>query len=72
MDDDNMYNMQPFMSKAEHSDKVYKMTDFCSKPNPGSVPDPYYGGEQGFEQVLDLLEDACEGLLNHIRDEHKI
>jgi protein-tyrosine phosphatase len=27
------------------------------------VPDPYYGGEQGFEQVLDLLDDACAGLL---------
>jgi len=27
------------------------------------VPDPYYGGDAGFEKVLDLLEDACEGLL---------
>ena len=30
------------------------------------VPDPYYGGEQGFEHVLDLLEDACEGLLDDL------
>ena len=30
------------------------------------VPDPYYGGEQGFELVLDLLEDACEGLLEAV------
>jgi protein-tyrosine-phosphatase len=28
-----------------------------------TVPDPYYGGADGFEKVLDLLEDACEGLL---------
>jgi protein-tyrosine phosphatase len=31
------------------------------------VPDPYYGGEEGFEQVLDLLEDACFGLLQELR-----
>jgi len=31
------------------------------------VPDPYYGGEQGFERVLDLVEEAAEGLLAHIR-----
>lgn len=31
------------------------------------VPDPYYGGVQGFEHVLDLVEDACDGLLQHIQ-----
>jgi len=31
------------------------------------VPDPYYGGEDGFEQVLDLIEDAAEGLIADIR-----
>jgi protein-tyrosine phosphatase len=31
------------------------------------VPDPYYGGAQGFELVLDLLEDGCRGVLAHIR-----
>jgi len=35
-----------------------------------TVPDPYYSGAQGFELVLDLVEDACTGLLNHIRREH--
>lgn len=34
------------------------------------VPDPYYGGAQGFEHVLDLVEDAANGLLNHIRQQH--
>jgi protein-tyrosine phosphatase len=32
----------------------------------GAVPDPYYGGPQGFDTVLDLLEDACEGLLDAV------
>jgi protein-tyrosine phosphatase len=31
------------------------------------VPDPYYGGPDGFERVLDLVQDACEGLLDHVR-----
>ena len=35
--------------------------------HPGSPPDPYYGGDAGFEHVLDLIEDACEGLLEHVQ-----
>ena len=35
------------------------------------VPDPYYGGEQGFEHVLDLLEDACSGLIEEIKPQIK-
>jgi protein-tyrosine phosphatase len=34
------------------------------------VPDPYYGGPDGFERVLDMVEDASEGLLQHIRQRH--
>jgi protein-tyrosine phosphatase len=43
--------------------KIRKMTDYSRIFSYNSVPDPYYGGEEGFELVLDLLEDACEGLL---------
>lgn len=35
------------------------------------MPDPYYGGAQGFEHVLDLVEDACDGLIQHIRQSTK-
>jgi protein-tyrosine phosphatase len=31
------------------------------------VPDPYYSGAEGFERVLDLIEDACEGLVDHLK-----
>ncbi|WP_285962203.1 low molecular weight protein-tyrosine-phosphatase [Pseudomonas tohonis] len=34
---------------------------------PEEVPDPYYGGEEGFEEVLDLIEHACDGLVAEIR-----
>ncbi len=36
------------------------------------VPDPYYGGEDGFERVLDMVEDAAAGLLQHIRETHQL
>ncbi|PIA39232.1 hypothetical protein AQUCO_02700427v1 [Aquilegia coerulea] len=46
--------------------KVKLMCSYCKKHGESEVPDPYYGGPQGFEKVLDLLEDACESLLDNI------
>lgn len=67
MDDDNVNDLQDLASNEEDLNKIYKMTDFCSRGGHYSVPDPYYGGSDGFELVLDILEDACEGLLNEVR-----
>ena len=44
-----------------------RLTDFCTRHQTTEVPDPYYGGERGFEEVLNLVEDACEGLLTALR-----
>lgn len=47
--------------------KVHRVTDYCrTYAGAKSVPDPYYGGADGFERVLDLLEDACEGLVTDL------
>ncbi|VAI74816.1 unnamed protein product [Triticum turgidum subsp. durum] len=47
--------------------KVKLMCSYCKRHTESEVPDPYYGGAKGFEkQVLDLLEDACESLLDSI------
>ena len=51
----------------EHRKKLRRLTEFCRRHEASVVPDPYYGGTDGFEHVLDLVEDACEGLLEHIR-----
>ncbi len=40
--------------------------DFAESSSVSEVPDPYYGGADGFDHVLDLVEDACAGLLKHI------
>ncbi|MCU4156195.1 low molecular weight phosphotyrosine protein phosphatase [Carboxylicivirga sp. A043] len=65
MDDQNMDDLYG-LSPSDKSGKISKMTDYCSHHQNASVPDPYYGGAAGFELVLDILEDACDGLLNHI------
>ena len=41
--------------------------EYAGKHQQREVPDPYYGGEDGFERVLDMVEDAAAGLLSHIR-----
>ncbi|KAL8089964.1 hypothetical protein AgCh_039430 [Apium graveolens] len=55
---------------ADSYKKVKLMCSYCTKHNETQVPDPYYGGPQGFEKVLDLLEDACESLLESILAEN--
>jgi protein-tyrosine phosphatase len=49
---------------------VRPFLDFAVDSPEGEVPDPYYGGPDGFERVLDLVEEASEGLLEDIRERH--
>ena len=67
MDENNIRQLQRLAPSAEAQGKIRRMTDFCQKYQVDTVPDPYYGGDQDFEYVLDVLEDACEGLLQEIR-----
>lgn len=46
--------------------KLHRLTAFCSQHKAHEVPDPYSGGDAGFEHVLDLVEDACAGLLRQL------
>lgn len=48
----------------EHRAKIHLITHFSTLYKDQEVPDPYYGGEAGFELVLDMLEDSCQGLVN--------
>ena len=67
MDEQNARALQR-IAPAELAGKIRLFTDFASRGERG-VPDPYAGGPQGFEFVLDLVEDAAQGLLRHIRAE---
>ena len=56
---------------AAHQNKLRLLTEYGQRLHAHSVPDPYFGGANGFEQVLDLVEDACEGVLRAIQAELK-
>jgi protein-tyrosine phosphatase len=65
MDRDNLELVQE-RCPANYLDNVKRLTEFCMKSESDEVPDPYYGGASGFDHVLDLVEDACDGLLRHL------
>ncbi|MEL6787003.1 MAG: low molecular weight protein-tyrosine-phosphatase [Cyanobacteria bacterium J06607_15] len=52
--------------EGKYEDKVRMMCDFAASKPDQEVPDPYYGGTDGFDYVIDLLYDACAGLLDHV------
>jgi protein-tyrosine phosphatase len=72
MDDQNIQDLNSLAPTDEHRSKIYRMTDFAKEFDYDVVPDPYYGGEAGFELVLDLLEDACGGLIEHVGGKEKM
>lgn len=68
MDHDNMAHLKA-RCPLELQEKLRCLTEF-SRHHPNSVvPDPYYGNAAGFEHVLDVVEDACEGLLAHVQQQ---
>lgn len=67
MDDNNYSRLRTLAPTLEARDKVVRMTDFCRHHDATFVPDPYYEGAEGFEIVLDLLEDACNGLADSLK-----
>lgn len=71
MDDDNLSSVRALARElavpAQQLALIEPMTSHCQRLRAREVPDPYYGGDQGFEDVLDLLEDACGGLLDTLR-----
>ncbi|MDR0332658.1 MAG: low molecular weight phosphotyrosine protein phosphatase [Dysgonamonadaceae bacterium] len=68
MDSNNFANVKALATTQEEVEKIHLMTDFCTRiTSHDHIPDPYYGSASGFELVMDLLEDACEGLLHHLK-----
>lgn len=70
MDQDNWEHLRR-RSPPAHLERVRRLTEFCLRSDRLAVPDPYYGNAQGFEVVLALIEDACDGLLAHVQQQLK-
>lgn len=66
MDDDNLALLRR-MAPSEYRERIKLFLDFAPQAGRREVPDPYYGGENGFEDVLDLVEAGARGLLAALR-----
>lgn len=65
MDRENLKNVKS-MASGNHENKIGMLRDFDPDPGDGEVPDPYYGGREGFENVFQIVKRSCEQLLNEL------
>jgi protein-tyrosine phosphatase len=73
MDRENLSNLQRIAPDAAAAQKLHLLRAFDpSAPKGAAVPDPYYGGERGFDQVLEIVFAACRGLLAEVRKRHAL
>lgn len=72
MDRDNLEHLLALCPDAALRTRVQLFMDFAPDLPEREVPDPYYGGAGGFERVMDLVEEAAQGLLVHIRERYRI
>jgi protein-tyrosine phosphatase len=69
-DGDNLHDVRAIAPTAQAREKVRRLREFDPQARASGdldIPDPYYGGARGFEDVLDLVERACQGLLDDLR-----
>lgn len=66
MDRENYENIRQLDPKGRFEDKIAMLRDFDPQPGDGEVPDPYYGGLQGFEKVFQVVHRSCNHLLDHL------
>ena len=72
MDRSNYQNVIKLASSEDQEKKVIPMAHLCEAHSITEVPDPYYEGSEGFELVLDLVEDGCKALLQRIQDQQRL
>jgi protein-tyrosine phosphatase len=71
MDENNLSLLARYCPN-QHTAKLALFMTYGEGGKAVSVPDPYYGGARGFEKVIDMTEDAAQGLLRHIRFHHHL
>ncbi|WP_367873410.1 low molecular weight protein-tyrosine-phosphatase [Luteolibacter sp. Populi] len=65
-DEENLADVRRLDRDGSRSAKIRLLVEYCETHDAPRVPDPYYGGQRGFEEVADLMEDACGGLLRNL------
>ncbi len=71
MDQDNYHSLMSICPSGQE-ERVFMFMDFAPEMRTREVPDPYYGGDAGFERVFDLVDAAAKGLLEDIRRRHLV
>jgi protein-tyrosine phosphatase len=66
MDESNLEDVRKLDPTGAHHPKIRPLVGFCSTHTDLRVPDPYYGGQRGFDHVIRLLEDGCQGILDEL------
>jgi len=66
MDECNLEEVQAMVSSDEQKTKIRPFVSFLQNMDAPRIPDPYHGGQKGFEEVIELLEDGCEGILKEL------
>jgi len=69
MDNDNLAGARALDRKGVYHEKIKLFCEYCTEHSETEVPDPYYGGDRGFEHVMDLIEDGCQNLLRQLTAE---
>lgn len=67
MDESNLSDVRSLDPSGKLHAKVRELVGFCTDHDDFRVPDPYYGGQRGFDHVIRLLEDGCKGILGHFK-----
>ena len=68
MDESNLSDVRSLDPSGDLHPKIRELVGFCNDHDDLRVPDPYYGGQRGFDHVIRLLEDGCAGILRHFRE----
>ena len=66
MDEDNLAGARRLDPDQNYQSKIKLFCEYCTEHTETEVPDPYYGGDRGFEHVMDLIEDGCRNLLKSL------
>lgn len=70
MDADNERELRRILSASGGTSRVHRLREWDPRPDDGDVPDPYYGGARGFDDVHDIVERASAAFLDHVVREH--
>jgi protein-tyrosine phosphatase len=68
MDRENLENIKALDSKSSFEDKIILLREYDSVSGDGEVPDPYYGGIDGFQNVFDIVKRSCDSLLDELEE----